>query len=53
MQWDLGLGGLGLLAAMSLAFGVIVKLLFLLFSRGTSRWIWLIGAAAYTWAACS
>ncbi len=47
MQWDLGLGGLGLLAAMSLAFGVIVQLLFLLFSRGTSRWTWLIGAVAY------
>lgn len=44
MQWDLGLQGLGLLAAMSVAFGVVAQLLV---GRSTTRWLWLIAAAAY------
>lgn len=44
MQWDLGLQGLGLLAAMSLGFGVIVQLVA---GRATTRWLWLIAAAIY------
>ena len=44
MQWDLGLQGIGLLAAMSLGFGVVAQLLF---GRSTTRWLWLIAATAY------
>ena len=44
MQWDLGLKGLGLLAAMSLGFGVIAQLVA---GRATTRWLWLIAAAGY------
>ena len=44
MQWDLGLQGIGVLALMSLAFGVVAQLVA---SRGTTRWIGLIAAAAY------
>ena len=43
MQWDLGLGGVGLLIGMSLGFGVIAHLVV----RGTTRWLWLIAAAGY------
>ena len=44
MQWDLGLKGLGLLTAMSLGFGVIAQLVA---GRATTRWLWLIAAAAF------
>ena len=44
MQWDLGLQGLGLLAAMALGFGVIAQLVV---GRATTRWLWLIAAAIY------
>ena len=42
MQWDLGLQGIGVLALMSLAFGVFTQVVF----WGTaSRWLWLAAAA--------
>jgi hypothetical protein len=44
VQWDLGIQGLGLLVLMSLGFGVIAQVVT---ARFTSRWIWLIAAAAY------
>jgi hypothetical protein len=44
MQWDLGLQGLGLLIAMSLGFGLLAQLVA---GRTTTRWLWLIAAAAY------
>jgi MFS family permease len=44
MEWDLGLQGIGVLALMSLAFGVVAQLVA---SRGSTRWIGLIAAAAY------
>ncbi|HEX6140177.1 MAG TPA: hypothetical protein VF013_06935 [Candidatus Limnocylindria bacterium] len=44
MQWDLGLQGLGVLALMSLAFGVIAQVLFW---RLGNRWLWLIGGLVY------
>jgi hypothetical protein len=44
MQWDLGFQGLGLLIAMSLGFGAIAQLVV---GRATTRWLWLIAAAAY------
>jgi hypothetical protein len=44
MQWDLGLQGLGLLVVMSIAFGVVAHLVVATF---TTRWLWLIAAAAY------
>jgi membrane protein implicated in regulation of membrane protease activity len=44
MQWDLGLQGLGLLVVMSIAFGVVAHLAVATF---TTRWLWLIAAAAY------
>lgn len=44
MQWDLGLQGLGVLALMSLAFGVIAQVLFW---RLGNRWLWAIGAVIY------
>ena len=44
MQIDLGLQGLGILIAVSLAFGVVAQLVL---GRGTTRWMWLIGAAAW------
>jgi hypothetical protein len=43
MQYDLGITGLGILVATSLAFGVIAQLIF----WRTTRWMWLIGGAAY------
>jgi Na+/proline symporter len=43
MQWDLGLQGLGLLAVMSLAYGVFAQLMF--WSRTTS-WVWLVASVA-------
>lgn len=44
MQWDLGLQGLGVLALMSLGFGVIAQLIV---GRLTTRWLWAIAAATY------
>jgi hypothetical protein len=44
MHWDLGLQGLGLLIAMSLAFGVVAQLVM---GRAGGRWLWLIAAAGY------
>jgi phosphatidylserine synthase len=44
VEWDLGFGGLAVLAGMSLAFGLIAQVA--LWSR-TTRWLWLIAAATY------
>jgi hypothetical protein len=44
MQWDLGFQGLGLLVAMSIAFGGLAHLAV---GRTTTRWLWLIAAAGY------
>lgn len=44
MNWDLGFEGLSLLAAMSLTFGFVAQLIA---GRATTRWLWLIAAAAY------
>jgi hypothetical protein len=44
MKWDLGPQGVGLLVAMSLGFGLIAQLVA---GRATTRWLWLIAAAAY------
>jgi hypothetical protein len=43
MDWDLGLEGLGVLALMSLAFGVFTQLVF----WGFSRWLWAIASAVF------
>jgi Na+/proline symporter len=42
VQWDLGLGGIGVLALLSLAFGVITQLVF---RDHATRWLWLAAAA--------
>ena len=44
MDWDLGLAGVGLLLAMSLGFGLLAQLFA---GRGTTRWMWLIGAGTF------
>lgn len=44
MDWDLGVRGLALLLAMSLAFGLIVRLVTW---RATTPWMWLVGTVAY------
>ena len=44
MHWDLGLTGIALLAAMSLAFGGVAHLIV---GRRAWRWTWLLGAAGY------
>jgi hypothetical protein len=44
MHWDLGLEGLGLLIAVSLAFGVVAQLVV---GRAVTRWLWLIAAVGY------
>jgi hypothetical protein len=44
VQWDLGLQGLAVLAAMSLGFGLLAHLAV---GRATTQWLWLIAAAAY------
>ena len=44
MQWDLGLQGIGVLAAMSLGFGAIAQLIV---GRWITRWLWAIAAATY------
>ena len=44
MHWDIGLQGLGLLAAYSLAFGLIAQLVMW---RSTTHWLWLISAGTF------
>jgi hypothetical protein len=44
MDWDLGFAAVGLLLAMSLGFGVLAQVFA---GRGTTRWMWLIGAATF------
>jgi hypothetical protein len=44
VSWDLGIAGLGLLAAMSLAFGLIAQWIV---GKRLTRWLWLFAAAAY------
>ncbi len=44
MEWDLGLQGIGVLALMSVGFGVVAQLVF---GRATTRWIGLIVAAVH------
>jgi MFS family permease len=44
MQWDLGLQGVAVLAAMSVGFGLIAQLLA---GRHTTRWMGVIAAAGY------
>ncbi|MGZ8800883.1 MAG: hypothetical protein ACXWXF_13060 [Aeromicrobium sp.] len=44
MEWDLGIYGIGVLLAMSLAFGVIAQLIFW---RSATHWMWLIATVAY------
>ena len=44
MAWDLGFQGAGVLLLVSLAFGVFAQALA---GRYTTRWLWLIAAAAY------
>jgi hypothetical protein len=44
MEWDLGLQGLAVLAAMSLAFGVVAQLFF---GETTTRWLWAIVATSH------
>lgn len=44
MEWDLGLRGLGVLVAMSVAFGVIAHLVA---GRRSTRWLGPIAAVVY------
>lgn len=44
MEWDLGLTGVGVLIGMSLGFGLLAQLLA---GRGTTRWMWLVGAGTF------
>jgi hypothetical protein len=44
MDWDLGFAAVGLLLAMSLGFGLLAQLFA---GRGTTRWMWLIGAGTF------
>lgn len=44
MRWDLGISGLGLLATMALAFGLIAHLIV---GKGLTRWLWLFAAMGY------
>lgn len=44
MDWDLGVSGVGLLVAMSVAFGLVSQVVA---GRGTTRWMWLIGAGTF------
>lgn len=44
MRWDLGLQGLGVLALISIGFGVIAQLIG---AGAATRWLWLIAAAGY------
>ncbi len=44
MQFDIGLVGLGLLALMSLGFGLAAQFLI---GKSATRWLWLVGAVGY------
>ncbi len=44
MDWDLGFTGVGVLIGLSLGFGLLAQLLA---GRGTTRWMWLIGAGTF------
>lgn len=44
MQWDLGLLGLAVLGAVSLAFGLIAQLVM---GTHAGRWVWVAAGAAY------
>lgn len=44
MDWDLGVAGVGLLAAMSVGFGLVSQVVA---GRGTTRWMWSIGAGTF------
>lgn len=43
MQWDIGLQGVGILAVISLVFGVLMQFL----GRAESPWLWLVAAAGW------
>lgn len=43
MQFDLGLQGLGILAACSLGFGVVAQIV----GRSAGRWLWLVAAVGW------
>ena len=47
MQWDLGLTGLGVLALMSLVFGLIAHVLLRVLGQSVTRWLWAIASASY------
>ncbi len=44
MKFEIELAGLGLLAVISLAYGVIAQVVL---GKATTRWLWLIAAAAW------
>lgn len=44
MEWDLGAAGVGLMVAMSVGFGLASQVVA---GRGTTRWMWLIGAGTF------
>jgi hypothetical protein len=44
VNFDLGLQGLGTLVVMSLVFGAVAQVVL---GRGTTPWMWLIGATAW------
>ena len=44
MDWDLGFAAVGLLLAMSPGFGLLAQVFA---GRGTTRWMWLIGAGTF------
>jgi hypothetical protein len=44
MEWDLGVGGIGLLLAMALGFAVLAQLIFWVV---TPHWFWAVAFTAY------
>jgi hypothetical protein len=44
MQWDLGIRGVGLLAAMAIIFGILAHVIA---GRSSTHWMWLIATAVY------
>jgi hypothetical protein len=44
MQWDLGWQGIGVLAGMSLGFGILAQLFFL---STKTWWVWIVGAIGF------
>lgn len=44
MQWDIGVQGIAVLAAMSLGFGLVAQLLL---GSGRAGWSWVIATAAF------